>query len=61
MRQEILNIILSNDDLERIANGYEVRLNLGRRFTTDTIILKPHFMNNFKNEVMHHKITLRRN
>ena len=50
-------IFLSNNDLEHIANGYDIKLKLGdKRFLkVDEIILRPALINDFTNPILNYK------
>ena len=50
-------ISLSKDDLEHIANGYDIKIKIdGKRFLdTNEIILKPALVNDLRNPVMNYK------
>jgi hypothetical protein len=54
-------IYLSKNDLEHIANGYDIKIKIdGKRFlTTNEIILKPELVNDIMNPLLNyrHKIT----
>ena len=47
-------ISLSKDDLEHIANGYDIKIKInGKRFLeTDEIILKPALISNYKHKLI---------
>ena len=50
-------IYLSKNDLEHIANGYDVKIKInGKRFlNTNEIILRPALINDFTNPVLNYK------
>ena len=50
-------IFLSNNDLERIANGYDIKLKIGdKRFLkVDKIILRPALINDVMAPVLNYK------
>lgn len=50
-------IYLSNNDLEHIANGHDVKIKInGKRFLdTNEIILRPALMNDVMNPVLNYK------
>lgn len=53
-------IYLSKNDLEHIANGYDIKIKIdGKRFlTTNEIILKPALMNDIVNPLVKYKYKL---
>lgn len=50
-------IVLSNNDLEHIANGYDVKIKIdGKRFLgTNEIILKPALTNDVMAPILNHR------
>ena len=50
-------IFLSKDDLEHIANGYDIKIKInGKRFLeTNEIILKPELMNDVMNPILNYR------
>lgn len=50
-------IYLSKNDLEHIANGYDIKIKInGKRFlTTNEIILKPELVNDIMNPLINYK------
>ena len=50
-------ISLSKDDLEHIANGYDIKIKInGKRFlTTNEIILKPELVNDIMNPLLNYR------
>ena len=50
-------IYLSKNDVEHIANGYDIKIKInGKRFlTTDEIILKPALMNDVMTPILNYK------
>lgn len=52
-----LEIFLSKNDLEHIANGYDLKIKIGdKRFLkADEIILKPALMNDLVNPLLNHR------
>lgn len=50
-------IYLSKNDIEHIANGYDIKIKIdGKRFLdTNEIILKPALVNDLRNPVMNYK------
>ena len=50
-------ISLSKDDLEHIANGYDLKIKIGDRsiLEVDEIVLKPALMNDIMNPLMNYK------
>lgn len=53
----VIEISLSKNDLEHIANGYYLRIKVGSRSHSgvDEIILKPALVNDLRNPVMNYK------
>lgn len=53
----VIEISLSKNDLEHIANGYDLRIKVGSRSHSgvDEIILKPALVNDLRNPVMNYK------
>lgn len=54
---EKLEISLSKNDLEHIANGYDIKIKIGDRriLEVDEIVLKPALMNDIMNPLMNYK------
>lgn len=50
-------IYLSKNDLEHIANGYDIKIKIdGKRFlTTNEIILKPELVNDIMNPLLNYR------
>lgn len=50
-------IYLSKNDLEHIANGYDIKIKIdGKRFlTTNEIILKPELINDIMNPLLNYR------
>ena len=48
-------IYLSKNDLEHIANGYDIKINCKRFLKTNEIILKPALMNDVMAPILNHK------
>mgnify|MGYP000328709442 CR=1 FL=1 len=53
----IFEISLSKNDLEHIANGYDIKIKIGDRriLEVDEIVLKPAVMNDITNPLMNYK------
>ena len=53
----VIEISLSKNDLEHIANGYDLRIKVGSRSRSevDEIILKPALVNDLINPLMNYK------
>ena len=53
-------IYLSKNDLEHIANGYDIKIKIdGKRFlTTNEIILKPALVNDLMNPLLNYRYKL---
>lgn len=56
----VLEISLSKNDLEHIANGYNLRIKVGSRSRSevDEIILKPALLNDLINPLINYKYKL---
>lgn len=54
---EKLEIFLSKNDLEHIANGHDIKIKIGDRsiLEVDEIILKPALMNDIMNPLINYK------
>lgn len=54
---EKFEISLSKNDLEHIANGYDIKIKIGDRriLEVDEIVLKPAVMNDITNPLMNYK------
>lgn len=48
-------IYLSKNDLEHIANGYDIKIDGKRFLTTNEIILKPALMNDIMAPILNYK------
>lgn len=53
-------IYLSKNDLEHIANGYDIKIKIdGKRFlTTNEIILKPELINDIMNPLLNYRFKI---
>ena len=56
----MLEIFLSKNDLEHIANGHDIKIEInGKRFLTTTeIILKPALINDLMNPLLNYRYKL---